>query len=168
MKRILTKQSEIKPIKEAMYKDQKGIDPIVKKAMDLKGSVLDHDHNTQRVRKVLHRQVNAALGKIENAYKRYVKPFFPDVTLEQFLEGVIEYVDPKNQTDYFHPKWVDKAIAKFNYLKESEKDALLKSWGIDGYKKNSTSRKEEFRKVLMTAVYDYDYILEVIKKFKEN
>ena len=34
-------------------------------------AVLDHDHATGRVRGVLHRGVNAMLGKIENSYKRY-------------------------------------------------------------------------------------------------
>lgn len=163
---VLTKQAEIKPLREKMHREQKGIDPITRKPLSIKDGVLDHCHNTQKVRKVIHRQINAALGKIENAYKRYVKPVHPDVTLQVFLQGCIDYLNAP-QSDYLHPKWINKASSKFNTLNESQKDGLLERWGLPKGK-NSTERLATFRKVLNTAVYDFDYVLAEIKIIKEK
>ena len=57
-----------------LHKEQNGICPLCAKSIDLsiKGEgVLDHDHDTGRIRGLLHRSCNAAEGKISNAASRW-------------------------------------------------------------------------------------------------
>ena len=56
-----------------LYNLQNGIDPILKEPFSISGACTDHDHVTQNVRSVLHRQVNAFEGKIQNSYIRCLK-----------------------------------------------------------------------------------------------
>jgi hypothetical protein len=63
------KYKDVKPLRETLLSQQQGIcalcnEPIVDDA------VLDHDHKTGLIRKVLHRGCNALLGKIENNMPR--------------------------------------------------------------------------------------------------
>ena len=64
-------------------------------------AVLDHDHKTGKIRKVLHRGCNALLGKIENNLPRN------RITIER-LKGIahnlIEYLE-KDYEDIVHPTY---------------------------------------------------------------
>ena len=62
------KQSDLKDWRNANGSDKC---PITSACMD--DCVVDHSHDTGKVRGVLHRQSNVLLGKIENAWKRYVQ-----------------------------------------------------------------------------------------------
>ena len=56
---------DVQKVREQLYKEQEGIDPITGLTIPEKQKVLDHDHSNHYVRAVLHRQTNAVLGKIE-------------------------------------------------------------------------------------------------------
>jgi hypothetical protein len=65
-------------VKRQMYIDQKGICPVCNKILDLDfmKSCVDHDHNTGKVRKLLHRYCNVLVGVEENQpgiYKRLLE-----------------------------------------------------------------------------------------------
>ena len=64
-------------------------------------AVLDHDHRTGRIRKVLHRGCNALLGKIENNMARNRV----DVNrLEQIASNLASYIST-DWTDVIHPTY---------------------------------------------------------------
>ena len=52
---------DIQKVREQLYRDQEGIDPITGLPIPDKQKVLDHDHSNHYVRSVLHRQTNAVL-----------------------------------------------------------------------------------------------------------
>jgi len=60
---------DVREVREELYD---GVCELTGQKTDFKDTVLDHDHDTQAVRGVLHRQSNAMLGKIENNFKRYI------------------------------------------------------------------------------------------------
>jgi hypothetical protein len=63
-------------------------------------AVLDHDHKTGLLRKVLHRGCNIMLGKIENAMPRCRV----DMNKLEVIAGrLIEYIKTQH-TDILHPK----------------------------------------------------------------
>jgi hypothetical protein len=67
-------------------------------------AVLDHDHKTGFIRKVLHRGCNSMLGKIENAMPR------SKITvnrLEVIAGRLIEYIKTQH-TEYLHPTYKTK------------------------------------------------------------
>jgi len=62
-------------------------------------AVLDHDHKTGRVRKVLHRGCNALLGKIENNLARNKMTL---QRLETWSKRLVEYMST-DHCNYIHP-----------------------------------------------------------------
>lgn len=73
------KTTQVKPYREQLYAAQGGRCALTHYPLAASSAVLDHDHSTGHCRAVLHRGVNALLGKIENNYKRY------GVTLPQVI-----------------------------------------------------------------------------------
>ena len=67
---------DVQKVREQLYREQEGIDPITKLPIPDKQKVLDHGHSNHYVRAVLHRQTNAVLGKIENLWTRYLSWWF--------------------------------------------------------------------------------------------
>ena len=63
---------DVAEVRTLLKERQSNIDPITGLDIPSKQHVLDHNHNTQFVRAVLHRQSNAVLGKIENLWSRYL------------------------------------------------------------------------------------------------
>ena len=69
--------------------------PLCKQLIDLKikgEGVLDHDHDTGRIRGVLHRSCNAAEGKIANAAARWGAKSSKYVDIVAYLEAVVGYL----------------------------------------------------------------------------
>jgi hypothetical protein len=64
-------------------------------------AVLDHDHKTGLLRKVLHRGCNSLLGKIENAMPRSRMTI---ERLEVFAGRLIEYMTTQH-TESIHPTY---------------------------------------------------------------
>ena len=64
-------QAATKAYREAKLREQGGRCAITGYTISASEAVLDHCHSTGHVRGVLHRGVNALLGKCENNYRRY-------------------------------------------------------------------------------------------------
>jgi hypothetical protein len=82
----------------------------------LDDAVLDHDHSSGRIRKVLHRGCNAMLGKIENNMPRN------RMTLERlgrFADNLIKYLEQEYE-DIVHPTYLTKE-EKAMYKKKKKK-----------------------------------------------
>lgn len=82
-------QAAVKSYREAKLREQGGRCAITGYTLSPAEAVLDHCHTTGHVRGVIHRGVNALLGKLENNHKRY------GVALPQVIamgEGLREYL----------------------------------------------------------------------------
>jgi hypothetical protein len=161
--------TDTKKVRTKLFEKQNGKCDLT--GLDIEGSsiVLDHDHDTQYVRGVLHRQANAALGKIENLYVRYLKWWYPG-SLQDFLRSCAEYLDKYQSVkgEYYHPGWIKKAKTMFNKLSETDKTSALRELGFTGVLNNSKARKEAFRKLLLTRKYGFDTIASVLSKFENK
>lgn len=69
--------------------------------IDPNEAVLDHDHKTGLLRKVLHRGCNSLLGKIENNMPRSRMTMD---RLEVFAGNLIEYIKTQH-TEVIHPTY---------------------------------------------------------------
>ena len=152
--------AEVKEVRESLLKEQNNLDAVTGLEIPPKQAVLDHCHNTQYVRGVLHRQVNAGLGKIENLWTRYLKHWYP-YNLPTFLRQCAEYIEQEPDTRYYHPGWLKKVNAAFNKLPAKEKDRVLKAMKLETGT-NDTQRKESFRKGILTRQFKFDTIKELI------
>lgn len=106
-----------------MLKDQNGLCPLCKKEIDLsiKGEgVIDHDHDTGRIRGLLHRSCNAAEGKIANAAARWgcKSSKYPDIIA--YLMNLVQYLStPTRPLIYpMHKSADEKADARKVAAKE--------------------------------------------------
>ena len=131
-----------------------------------KQAVLDHNHSTQFVRAVLHRQSNATLGKIENLYTRYLSYWYP-YSLSTFLRQVANYIDKPDDKRYIHPAWLKRVKTDFNKLKTKEQNDMLTLLGIEELPSNLKGRKDLFNQVLLTRVFTFDTIQEFLILVKE-
>lgn len=62
-------------------------------------AVLDHDHKTGLIRRVLHRGCNAMLGKIE---RNMARNRMTQQRLATWAENIVQYIN-KTHTDLIHP-----------------------------------------------------------------
>lgn len=88
-----------------LLKQQNGLCPLCSKPIDLtiKGEgAIDHDHDTGRIRGLLHRSCNAAEGKISNAASRWgaKSSAYPDIIA--YLERVVVYLK-QEPTTFIYP-----------------------------------------------------------------
>lgn len=84
-----------------LLKEQAGLCPLCRKEIDLsiKGEgVIDHDHDTGRIRGLLHRSCNAAEGKISNAAARWGAKSSSYADIIPYLKNLVAYLElpPKN------------------------------------------------------------------------
>lgn len=93
------KASEIKPLREQLFREQGGICALCDEAIT-DTPVLDHDHKSGLIRCVLHRGCNALLGKIENNMARNRVNIG---RLSKISENLISYLTADPATDLRHP-----------------------------------------------------------------
>lgn len=88
-------RSNMRPYAARLLREQGGLCPLCKKPIDLtipKEGVLDHDHDTGRIRGVLHRSCNAAEGKISNAAARWGAKSGKYEDIVPYLASLVEYL----------------------------------------------------------------------------
>lgn len=132
--------------------------------------VLDHFHNDEQVvRGVLEREVNAFLGVIENANKRYLRYWLP-TPLPEVLRALAGYLERSEATPdrrFRHNGWLKKVKVWFNKLPAKKMDEVLLQLGSSPGK-NLVDRKAKFAKVVLDRSLGYDTISQVIKSTKEK
>jgi hypothetical protein len=93
------KYKDIAPYREQELAAQRELCALCGEKID-GDAVLDHDHKTGLVRRVLHRGCNALLGKIENNLARNkITP----ARLQGIAHNLITYVT-ESHTEILHPK----------------------------------------------------------------
>ncbi len=95
------KHSEIRAYREAQLLDQDHKCALCGEHLDLEEAVLDHDHKTGLIRKVLHRGCNSLEGKIVNAMPRSKINL---TRLEGIAHNLISYLTTTH-TDLVHPTY---------------------------------------------------------------
>lgn len=88
-----------------LLKEQGGLCPLCSRPIDLtiKGEgVIDHDHDSGRIRGLLHRSCNAAEGKISNAAARWGAKSSKYEDIIPYLENLVAYLK-KPQSNYIYP-----------------------------------------------------------------
>lgn len=130
-------------------------------------AVLDHAHDDNCfVRGVLHRNVNSALGRLENTWLRDLSWWYP-YDLPTFLEQAACYLRIQPDSRYRHPNWLAKLKVSFNKLSSSQQDKALVALGATKGK-NLKERKEIFSKIVLDRSKGFEVISLVLKQAKES
>ena len=156
--------ADVKEVREKLLKEQRNKDILTGMPLEAKDAVCDHNHDTQYVRGVLHRQCNAVTGKIENLWNRYLSWWYTG-TLQDFLRQVADYLDRKPDTRFIHPGFLKKLQTMFNTLNESSKKDVLQYMN-QPQGANATERKKLFKNALMTRQFTFEEIKNLIKEKK--
>ena len=114
-----------------LLKEQDGLCPLCKLPIDLsiKGEgVLDHDHDSGRIRGVLHRSCNAAEGKISNAAARWGAKSSKYEAIIPYLENLVVYLktSQKNLIYPMHKSADDKRADRNRAAREARAAAKAK------------------------------------------
>jgi hypothetical protein len=153
--------TDVKTVREELLTEQEGYDKLTLTKILPKQACLDHSHDTLLVRAVLNRQTNAALGKLEGVYTRYLRHWY-EGSLSNFLRQAAAYIEGKDDSRWRHPHWIKKVKTSFNKLNEAQKSRVLIGLGYeDGA--NSKARKEIFAKVVLDRELGYEVINNKIK-----
>lgn len=159
--------ADVKKVREQLIKEQDNKCAVTGLDIPVKQHVLDHAHDeTQFVRGVLHRQVNAFAGKAENAYTRLIAWWYPN-DLPTLLRECADYLEKEPDGRYRHNGWIKKINTEFNKLKEANKDVVLVALG-QTKGKNGAERKKLFQKAVLTREFTYDTIRALILELKER
>ena len=157
---------DVARVRDKLKQEQNNLDPITGLEIPDKQAVLDHCHDSQFVRAVLHRQTNAVLGKIENLEMRFLSWWF-DGSLSDFLRGCADYLDKEHEQKYLHPAFIKKLQVQFNKLNEKQKQNVLLHFNEEKGC-NGTQRKLIFKKFVLKRTRSMDEILGVLMKEKED
>lgn len=159
--------AEVTKVRQQLTQEQNNKCLVTDLEIPPKQHVLDHAHDdTQLVRGVLHRQVNAFLGKAENAYLRLIQWWYPN-DLPTLMRECADYLEREPDIRYRHTGWIKKINTEFNKLKSSEKDKVLELMGLEKGK-NDTERKKLFQKGILTREHGYDTIRQFIGEIKNE
>ena len=158
--------SDIKKIRDSLALEQEGNDAITGLPLKSGRSCADHAHDDEQlVRGVLLHEVNAFLGKIENAHKRHINYWLKDRTLAQLLRQVANYLEKPKDSRYRHNGWLKKSMTWFNKLTEPQKKLVLTELG-QPVGSNAKERKVLFQRALLTKKHSFDTIRSTINKVK--
>lgn len=152
---------DVSRVRQQLYQEQQQLCKLTGIQIERTEAVLDHNHSTQYVRGVLHRQANAVLGKIENLWTRYLGWWY-NGTLSQFLRQCADYIDTKEDTRYLHPGWIRRVMIDFKKLPEAKKRMVLEAIGEkDG--KNGLARNRAFQKAINSKKFTFEQLANHIK-----
>lgn len=105
-------RSQLRPLVMRILKEQGGKCPVCELPIDMtiKGeAVCDHNHISGRVRGVLHRSCNAALGKMEHAVGRWgCKSMTYEAMVPWIERAVLYYKQPEHPFIYPTHKTADE------------------------------------------------------------
>ena len=174
MKFIEMKSSEIRPLKEKIWRANNKKCPVLNKVIPLEKMVLDHIHKRLDeeysehkgvIREALDFRTNAVLGKLENALKRTGLVQDPDFNIGTFLRNAADYFERGAYRDsdgnlYVHPNEVtqEPKISKRNY--NSLKKIYKKKAKFPEFPKSSklTKKLEELFKEYNISPYNLPLI----------
>lgn len=152
---------DVAQVREQLLLEQENYDKLTLTEILPKQACLDHSHDTLLVRAVLNRQTNAALGKLEGVYTRYLSHWY-EGNLSNFLRQAALYLEREDDQRWRHPHWIKKVKTEFNKLNEGQKKSILLSFGSEEGK-NSKERKDLFAKIVLNRDYGYEKIITTIK-----
>lgn len=161
--------TDVAKVRKILFDAQAGFDPILQQPIDIKGAVVDHDHTSQRVRGVLHRQTNSFEGKVQNAYDRCLK-WMSDRTLSDILRSLADYYEDTDRIAHtmpIHPGFLKRLSTDFNGLNEQGKKEVLHLLQ-QPQGNNATERRKLFRKALMTRKFTYEQVKKLIEERKKT
>ena len=161
---------DISNARKEILRKQKYKDACIGVTISEDQAVLDHAHDDeQMVRAVLHRQTNAAIGQIENLYKRFMS-FWYDGTLPEFLRDVANYLEKRHESNYRHPGWIKKARAMFNKLDAQQQRIALEKLGSVNHAdlSNQLKRKQAFSKLIRQRKHSAVIILNTLRLVAEQ
>lgn len=97
--------------------EQNGLCPLCHQPIDMtiKGEgVIDHDHDTGRIRGILHRSCNSAEGKVSNAAARWGAKSSAYPAIIEFLKSTVMYLEgePTEMIYPMHKTPEEKAAAQ--------------------------------------------------------
>jgi len=103
--------------------------------------VLDHDHESGRVRQVISSEGNVFLGRIERAYKRLSKKG-KHLKLQAILRNTAEYLDRSKQ-NILHPEGFRQLYKRFQRKTKAEQNKVLTQAGADIISINSCKNNQD-------------------------
>ena len=156
--------ADVKKVRESLYKEQEGKDALTQLELPLDKLCLDHNHSTQYVRGVLHRQINCALGKLEGVHTRYLSYWYSG-SLPEFLRQAADYLERGDDERYIHPGFLKKLSSMYNTLNEAGKKDVLQCMN-QPQGNNATERKALFRRALLSKKFTYEDTRNLINETK--
>lgn len=163
--RDLYSVTDIQEIRQLLAKEQGNKDMLTGTSLEGRRAVLDHNHDDEQlVRGVLSHEVNAFIGKVENAYKRHIK-YWLDMPLEELLDLSSKFIHKtKHYPDYRfrHNGWIKKIKTKFNSLNAKQKQEVLEKLGLSTGN-NDLVRKKLFADCIKSKKYTFEQLSNIIK-----
>ena len=156
--------ADVKKVRLLLYDEQDGKDALTGLDLPKDKQCLDHNHKTQFVRGVLHRQINCALGKLEGVYARYLSTWYPG-SLSDFLRLSADFLEKGDDNRYVHPGFLKRLCTDYASLNEQGKKEVLHLME-QPQGNNGTERKKLFRKALLTKKFGFDRIKKLIQEKK--
>lgn len=157
--------TDVKRVREQLYREQELCDALSGLELPPEKACLDHDHTSQYVRGVLHRNVNALAGVVENNYKRHLNSWWP-YDLPTFLRMLADYLEKEPDTRYYHLGWIKRVTADYNKLNEAQKDQVLSDLCCNKGS-NGKQRKEIFKTAVLDRSLGFKKIRDAINNVKE-
>ena len=161
MAKDLYSTKDVAEVRKQLLTEQEGCDKLTGLPIPEGQAVLDHNHKSQYVRGVLHRQSNAVLGKIENLWTRYLSYWY-NGTLAQFLRQAANYLEKPDDDRFVHPAWIKRLSIDFSKLSTEKQKQVLADMQIEA-KSNATARRDAFTKGLKSKQYPFEQIKEMMK-----
>ena len=126
----------------------------------LTNPVVDHSHDSCMIRGVIDGEINAFMGRIENAYVR-LSPAAKTKPLPELLRSVADFLEARH-TLFIHPKGAASLVRRFKRAKKDDQIAILEGLRQIGKKvttedilglRNTDERAKLYRKLITQDQY---------------